>query len=147
MEGSDRTVAYKALHEHVARTITYLKAQGLSDAEIRAVQGIVRRVPVADSVIDYAVRLVRATRPAEGTAPEGVKKWVGWGAGPRASQSLVLAAKARALLRGQTTPSVEDVRALALPILRHRIVPSFQAEAEGIGTDRILSELIQQIPS
>ncbi len=119
----------------------------LTAADILSMQGIVRRVPVADSVIDYAVRLVRSTRPADGAAPDAVKKWVGWGAGPRASQSLVLAAKARALLKGQTTPSVEDIRALVLPILRHRIVPSFQAEAEGIGADRILADLLQSVPS
>jgi MoxR-like ATPase len=119
----------------------------LNDQEIRDVQAVIRRVPVADSVIDYAVRLVRATRPGEASAPESVKKWVGWGAGPRASQSLILAAKARALLKGQTTPSVEDVRALTLPILRHRIVPSFQAEAEGVAADRILTDLLQTIAS
>lgn len=118
----------------------------LNAAEIKAMQEIVRRVPIADSVIDYAVRLVRATRPQEEASPSLIKKWVSWGAGPRASQSLVLAAKARALLRGQTTPSVEDVRALALPVLRHRIVLSFEAQAENTPIDHILSELIKVIP-
>ena len=106
---------------------------------------MVRRVPVADSVIDMAVRLVRATRPAEPTAPDFVKKWISWGAGPRASQSLILAAKARALLSGHGTPSVEDVRAMAAPVLRHRIVLSFQANAENVPVDHVLSQILASI--
>ncbi len=119
----------------------------LSGPEILSLQSIVRRVPVADSVVDYAVRLVRSTRPQETGAPELMKKWVAWGAGPRASQALVLAAKARALLHGQLTQSVEDIRELLYPVLRHRIVLSFQAEAEGITADRVLSELLQAVPA
>jgi MoxR-like ATPase len=76
-----------------------------------------------------------------------MKKWISWGAGPRASQALVLAAKASALLHGQLTPSVEDIRALLFPVLRHRIVLSFQAEAEGVTTDRVLSELLKAVPA
>ncbi len=117
----------------------------LNDKEIKAMQTIVRRVPVADSVVDYAVRLVRASRPQEAGASEIVKKWIGWGAGPRASQSLILAAKARALLNGQLTPSIEDVRAMALPVMRHRIVLSFQAQAENIPADHVLSELLNVV--
>ena len=144
-------IGYPAFDEEkaiVARTTTEATdgaSPVLNAEDIKAAQAIVRRAPVADSVIDYAVRLVRATRPDDTGAPEAIKKWVGWGAGPRASQSLVLAAKARALLKGNMTPSVEDVRALALPVLRHRIVLSFQAQADGVPVDRILNELINAI--
>ncbi len=118
----------------------------LNDKEIKSIQEIVRRVPIADSVIDYAVRLARATRPQENRAPEAIRKWVSWGAGPRASQGIILAAKARALLKGHATPSVEDVKALALPVLRHRVVLSFQAEAEGVTPDQVLNDLLKNIP-
>ena len=105
----------------------------LNSDDIKAIQEVVRRVPVADSVIDYAVRLVRATRPSEAAPPEFVKKWISWGAGPRASQSLILAAKARALLSGHGTPSVEvTFAAMAGAQYRHRIVLQFQANAETV---------------
>jgi len=117
----------------------------LNGADIKAIQDFVRRVPIAESVIDYAVRLVRATRPDDSKAPELIRKWVAWGAGPRASQSLILAAKARALLKGYSTPSVEDIRALAMPVLRHRVVLSFQAEAEDVNSDQVISELLKTI--
>lgn len=119
----------------------------LNAEEIKAIQNIVRSVPVADSVVDYAVRLARSTRPQEANVPDMVRKWIGWGAGPRASQSLILAAKARALLKGRLTPSVEDVQALVLPVLRHRVVLSFQAQAENIPVDQILTELLNVVPS
>ncbi len=122
----------------------------LNAKEILNLQQIVRRVPVADNVIDYAVKLVRATRPQEndvaGPASELARKWIGWGAGPRASQSLILAAKARALLKGNITPSVEDVKALAYPVLRHRLVLSFQAQAEGRQVDDIITDLLKSVP-
>ncbi len=118
----------------------------LSAEEIRALQDIVRRVPIADSVIDYAVRLARATRPQEPNAPEFIKKWVAWGAGPRASQALILGSKARALLKGQMSPSVEDIQSLVLPALRHRLVLSFRAEAENVTADQVLAELLTTIP-
>jgi MoxR-like ATPase len=114
----------------------------LSVEEIKDAQAIVRRVPVAESVVEFAVKLARATRPHEASAPETIKKWVAWGAGPRASQSLILAAKARALLKGHSTPSIEDIKALALPVLRHRLVLSFQAEAEGKTADDIIQSLL-----
>ncbi|MCB4755648.1 MAG: MoxR family ATPase [Elusimicrobia bacterium] len=123
----------------------HLKAV-LNAAEIKALQDIVRRVPIADTVIDYAVRLARATRPTDSMAPDFIKTWVAWGAGPRAPQSLILGAKARALLNGHPTPSVEDVRAILKPALRHRIVLSFQAEAEGMTTDKILTDLLKEVP-
>ena len=88
-------------------------------------------MPAADNVIDYAARLVRATRPTDEEAPEFVRKWVRWGAGPRAGQSLLLGAKARALLDGRTVVAFEDIEAVASPVLRHRVLVNFQAEADG----------------
>ena len=105
-------------------------------------QDLVRRVPVADNVIDYAVDLVAKTRPAGELAPEKVKKWVGWGAGPRASQYLILGAKTRAAMRGNPTPSIDDVKAVALPVLRHRVLTNFSAEADGVTVDEIIRELL-----
>jgi MoxR-like ATPase len=117
----------------------------LSPEKIRALQDSVLRVPAADHVVEYAVKLVRATRPKEDAAPKFVKDWVSWGAGPRASQYLITGGKARALLHGRFAVSVEDVRALALPILRHRIVTNFQAEAEGIDSRRIVTDLLDAV--
>ncbi len=118
----------------------------LSGADILALQQLVRRVPVTDHVVRYAVRLARATRGRE-DAPAFVKQWVSWGAGPRASQFLVLGAKTRAVLRGRFAPGIEDVQAVALSVLRHRVVTNFTAEAEGIRPDRIIADLLQQIPT
>ncbi len=112
---------------------------------IRALQQLVRRVPVSDHVIAYAVNLVRSTRPAENSPLPYVRDWVSWGAGPRASQFLVLGAKCRAILEGRPTPSVDDVRAVARPVLRHRIVTSFNAEADGVNTMDIIERLLQDI--
>jgi MoxR-like ATPase len=106
-------------------------------------QALVRRVPVAPHVIAHAVALVRATRPTEGTPIDLVKNYVSFGAGPRASQALILAAKARAALNGRYAAEVEDVRALALPIMRHRLVMSFRAEAEGVRSSAIVEELLR----
>jgi MoxR-like ATPase len=114
----------------------------LSAEEILALQELVLRVPVADSVADFAVRLARSSRPEEG-APEIVRKWVTWGAGPRASQALLLASKSKAILEGRYAASIEDIRELALPILKHRIILSFKAEAEGITTDQVVRELVE----
>ncbi len=118
----------------------------LGAADILALQQLVRRVPVTDHVVRYAVRLARATRGRDG-APEFVKQWVSWGAGPRASQYLVLGAKARAVLRGRFAPGIEDVQAVALSVLRHRIVTNFTAEAEGVKPDRIVADLLKTIPT
>jgi len=106
-------------------------------------QKLVRRVPVAPSVASYAVRLARATRPDEGEAPETIRRYLGWGAGPRASQYLVLGAKARAALRGQPVPNFEDVKAVAHSVLAHRIVLSFEAEADGVSSRELIDELLQ----
>ena len=114
--------------------------------DIIALQDIVRRVPVGDHVFRYAAALVRATRPNEPEAPAFVKECLSWGAGPRASQYLILGAKARAALYGRNYATTEDVAAVALPVLRHRIVTNFNAEAEGMTTDKIVQRLLQTIP-
>ncbi|HET9157972.1 MAG TPA: MoxR family ATPase [Myxococcaceae bacterium] len=117
----------------------------LSPEQILALQELVRRVPVPDHVVRYAVELVRQTRPKEPGSPELVRKHVNWGAGPRASQYLVVAAKARAVLQGRYAATVEDVRALALPVLRHRVLPNFAAESEGISSVRIVQQLLELV--
>jgi len=117
----------------------------LSPEQILALQELVRRVPVPDHVVRYAVELVRQTRPKEPGAPELVRKHVNWGAGPRASQYLVVAAKARAVLQGRFAATVEDVRSLALPVLRHRVLPNFAAESEGITSTRIVQQLLEMV--
>ena len=118
----------------------------LGGDDILALQQLVRRVPVTDHVVRYAVRLARATRGRE-DSPEFVKQWVSWGAGPRASQFLVLGAKTRAVLRGRFAPGIEDVQAVAASVLRHRIVTNFTAEAEGVKPDRIIADLLQTVPT
>jgi MoxR-like ATPase len=109
-----------------------------------ALQHLVRRVPVAPSVASHAVRLARATRPDHEEAPEIVRRYVAWGAGPRASQYLVLGAKARAALRGEPVPNYEDVRAVAPAVLAHRIVPSFEAEADGVSARQVVEEILRE---
>jgi MoxR-like ATPase len=119
-----------------------------SGDEIERLHSVVREVPAAENVIDYATRLVRATRPAgpaSDAAPEFVRTWVRWGAGPRAGQALLLGAKARALLEGRAVVALEDVRAIALPVLRHRILVNFQAEADGIDADQIVTRLLDAV--
>jgi MoxR-like ATPase len=120
--------------------------QVLSGEEVVALQEIVRKVPVADHVIRYALQFTRLTRRTEGGVPDFVNDFVSWGAGPRASQYLILAGKARALLKGRYHVSTEDIRQVALPVLRHRIVTNFNAEAEGIKSDTIVKKLIEHIP-
>ena len=118
----------------------------LAGTDILELQEIVRKVPVADHVARYAVRLARATRRGQDDLPEVVRDYVSWGAGPRASQYLVLAAKARAVLYGRYYVSTEDIRAVAGPVLRHRIVTNFNAEAEGLKPDDIVTRLIKHVP-
>jgi MoxR-like ATPase len=117
----------------------------LSAQEIVAFQQLVRRVPVSDHLVEYAVDLVRATRPKEASAPEFVRNWVNWGAGPRASQYLILAAKTKAILEGRPTPGPDDVRFAAYPVLRHRIVTSFNAEADGVDTMEIIKRIMETV--
>ncbi|MBK8228158.1 MAG: MoxR family ATPase [Flavobacteriales bacterium] len=114
----------------------------LTAEEIIHFQGLVRRVPVAENVLEYAVKLATRTRPGLVTAPAIINDNVGWGAGPRASQYLVIGAKAHALAHGRFSPDIADVQAVALPILRHRIVRNYKAEAEGVTVDRIVKELL-----
>lgn len=119
--------------------------QLFSGEEIVDIQKLVKEVPVSTNVVSYAVRLVSSTRNVEG-APDYVEKLVKWGAGSRASQALVLAGKARALLYGRYNVACEDIKALALPVLRHRIITNFHADAEGIKTEDIIKKLLNDIP-
>lgn len=127
--------------EYHPRIVKVLNAEQVMD-----LQQIVRRVPVADHVIRYAMRLVRMTRCDKPEAPDFIKRFVNWGAGPRASQFLVLAGKTRAVLYGRYFVTTEDIRAVAAPVLRHRIVVNFNAEAEGVSTDDIVKRLIHTLP-
>ncbi|HME91197.1 MAG TPA: MoxR family ATPase [Myxococcaceae bacterium] len=119
----------------------------LSPEKIIDLQELVRRVPVPDHVVQYAVSLVRHTRPKEDGAPDFIAKNVAWGAGPRASQYLVIAAKARAILNGRYVAGVDDVKALAQPVLRHRVLPNFHAESEGITSVKLVDRLLAMIQS
>jgi MoxR-like ATPase len=119
-----------------------------SGEEIERLHGIVRDVPAAANIVDYAARLVRATRPAgpaEDGAPEFVRRWVKWGAGPRAGQALLLGGKARALLDGRSVVAPEDIRAVAPAVLRHRVLLNFQAEADGLDPDQIVGRLLETV--
>ena len=118
----------------------------LKGAEIIAYQELVRRVPVADNVVEYAVRLATRSRPKSDQVPKFIRDWLSWGAGPRASQYLVLGAKTRALLSGRHTPDISDVKAMAGPVLRHRIVPNFNAEADGVTSIEIVERLVHETP-
>jgi MoxR-like ATPase len=118
--------------------------------DIEAARHLVRDVPAASNVIDYALRIVRATRPTSGAddhVPPIVRQWVKWGAGPRAGQALVLGAKARALLDGRSVAAPGDVRAVALPVLRHRVLLNFQAEADGVDADEVVGRLLEAVPA
>ena len=139
----------------VATTTSAYEAQlerVLSGADILELQHLIRRVPAGEHVVRYAVRLARATRGGASSggaagAPEFVRQWVSWGAGPRASQYLVLGAKTRAVLHGRFAPGIEDVQAVAPAVLRHRIVTNFTAEAEGVKPERIIQELLKSVPT
>ncbi len=118
----------------------------LLGSDILKIQKIVRRVPVSEHVIDYAVNLARATRPRRESTPNFINDWVSWGVGPRAAQHLVITAKARAIVAGRFNVSCTDVREMAKPALRHRIFTNFNADAEGIDTDQIIERLLKTIP-
>ncbi len=119
----------------------------LAREEILALQQLVRRVPVADHVFHYAANLVRLTRPHEAKAPDFVKNWLAYGAGPRASLNLILAAKARATLRGRFHAAIEDIQAVAPPVLRHRLGTNFAAQSTGVRTDEIVRRLLDAVPA
>jgi MoxR-like ATPase len=118
----------------------------LDGATMLMIQGIVRDVPAASNIIDYAARLVRSTRPGTPDCLPYAQENVRWGAGPRAGQALVIGAKARALLDGRFAVGFEDIRAMAYPVLRHRILPNFRAEAEGVTSGAIIAEVLRRIP-
>jgi MoxR-like ATPase len=127
--------------EHVASPV----ADG---TDIEGARLLVREVVAADNVVDYASRLVRATRPGSSEeAPDFVQQWVRWGAGPRAGQALLLAGKARAVLQGRPAVSLEDIRAVAPPVLRHRVLVNFQAEADGIDAEAVVARLLEAVPA
>ncbi len=121
--------------------------QVLTGQDILEIQDVVRRVPISEHVVRYVLKLVRATRVRDASAPDLVKQRVAWGAGPRASQFMILGAKARALLQGRLYVSTEDVQAVALPVLRHRVLTTYGAEAEGYTSDRLVQELMDMIPA
>jgi MoxR-like ATPase len=133
----------------IVRQTTGAQSQGvtkiLDREQICAFQDLVRKVPVADNVVAYAVKLVSATRPTDTNGFAYIRDWIRWGAGPRASQYLILGAKVRAALLGKITPDIADVEAMALPVLRHRIVVSYNAEAENIFIGDIISRVLQDI--
>ncbi len=125
----------------------YVELQAQLDGEqIQRLQGVVRQVVVADHVFEYVADLVRATRPGESKTPKFIPELLTWGAGPRACQYLILGGKARAILHGRLHVTTDDIRAVAYPVLRHRLVTTFNADAEGITTDQIIKRLIEAIP-
>jgi MoxR-like ATPase len=136
---------FRIVEMTTANTVPQLE-RVLSATDILEMQDIVRKVPVAPYVIRYAMKFTRLTRKEKGAVPDFVRDYVTWGAGPRASQFLILAAKARAVLHGRFYVSSEDVRAIAIPVLRHRIITNFNAEAEGIKPEDIIQRLIELIP-
>jgi MoxR-like ATPase len=117
----------------------------LDAAGVLELRALVREVPIADALVEYAARIARATRPSGSEAPADVARWVRWGAGPRAGQALILCAKARALVGGRFHVVPDDLRAVAAPVLRHRILRSFQAEAEGVSTDSLVEKVLGHV--
>ena len=117
-------------------------AKKMSATEILYFQQLIRRIPIADNVLQYAVKLASITRPNRTGSPASVNNYISWGAGPRASQYLVLGAKCHAAISGKYSPDIEDVKAIALPILRHRVFKNYKAEAEGLSVDKIVTDLL-----
>ena len=122
-------------------------AKVLDGHEVMEVQHLVRQVPVSDHVASYAVTLATRTRPNQPGSPEFVNRWLAWGAGPRATQYLILGAKARAIMDGRYAVSIEDIRAVAQPVLRHRVVPNFNAEADGVTAKDVVEKLLAEVPA
>jgi MoxR-like ATPase len=117
----------------------------LSASEIMEFQELVRKVPVAENVVEYAVKVASMTRPTNGNSPQFIKDWITWGAGPRASQYMILSAKTRAIIGGRYTPKIDDVKLAMLPVLRHRIITNFSAEAEGIKSVDVIVKLGEEV--
>jgi MoxR-like ATPase len=118
----------------------------LTNEQIRRLQMIVRQVPVGDHVYEFALQIVRATRPNEAGASDFVRQWLSWGAGPRAGQFMILAAKARALMHGRLHAIIEDIESVAAPVLRHRLIPNFNADAEGVSVEQIIAKILTLVP-
>jgi MoxR-like ATPase len=135
-----------AIVESTTSAVVAAPKKVISHEDILAFQELILQVPVADNVVKYAVGLVRNTRPGQDGQPKFIREWVEWGAGPRASQYLILGAKALAALDGRPTPDVADVTTMVKPVMRHRIITNFNAEAEGISTDQILDRMIESVP-
>jgi MoxR-like ATPase len=114
----------------------------MNGEEIKYFQGLVRRIPIPDNVLEYLVTLVHKTRPESPYAPEAIQHYVSWGAGPRASQFLTIGAKCHAILNGKYSPDAEDVQAVAIPVLRHRMLKNYKAEAEGLTVDKLIRDLL-----
>jgi MoxR-like ATPase len=119
----------------------------ISGQDILDFQRVVRKIPAAESVTRYAVNLARASRPTDKSAPDFIKAWVNYGASLRASQFLILGGKARAIMQGRYNVSIDDIRHLALPVLRHRLLTNFHAESEQVNSDRIIQKLIESVPA
>ncbi len=135
-------------HEIVKTTTSAYQPQLtkiLSPEKILALQNLVLRVPASDHVLSYAIKLVRMSRPNDGVAPGFIKDWIAWGAGPRASQYLILGGKARAILDGRYAVTCEDIRALAKPVFKHRLITNFHAEAEGIDSVKVTEMLLEEL--
>ena len=139
-EAEEREIVAVTTKQESCEPSTVLNAE-----DILSLQLIVRQIPVSDHVINYATNLVRSTRPQNNESPQFIKDYVTWGCGPRAGQYLILGAKARAIVRGRVNVSTDDVRAVCLPVMRHRIFTNFQADAEGINVDDIVSRLLETI--
>jgi MoxR-like ATPase len=140
--------SYKEEVRIVETTTSEYKAEldmVLSANEIIKFQQLVRKVPVSDNVVEFAVNIANKTRPTNGNSPQFIKDWITWGAGPRASQYLILAAKTKAVIEGRFTPNIDDVRFAMLPVLRHRIITNFSAEAEGIKSVNVIEKLNSEI--
>jgi MoxR-like ATPase len=135
----EQTIVHTTTGSHEPEPLPVMDA-----AKILTLQKLVRRVPVSDVVVDWAVEFVRKTRPNSETSPQYVKDWINWGAGPRASQYLILGAKSRCILDGRTTPEIEDIQSVARAVLRHRIVTNFNAEADGVAAVDIINRLLEE---
>jgi len=148
----DVRISYPSADDEVAilrattGTQTVELAPVLDAAHTLGLMHLTRQMPAAEPALRYAAALARATRPDAAESPELVRRYVRWGAGPRAGQSLILGAKAHALLDGRFAVAPEDIRRVALPVLRHRVLPNFAAEAEGIGAERLVAEILERVP-